>query len=255
MINITKAILKNSIEEFFIYRSTSIITFILALVFLIIELITGTIYFSNERMVNGWTENDYFILITFTNSASYIYNIFFILGHESLSENILDGNLDYYFTRPVSSYWLIAGGSIDIPSIFNFIISFFLLITFLHKDKVTVYQLAIIIFLLISAAFMIFLLNQICLTLLFWFNGLTELGGIVEDFISYASRPKSIFPKLIQKLFTFVIPILLMTNISNEYLKYGITSYTIYYFVFLIMLFLVSKALWKKGIKRYASAN
>ena len=41
-----KAIWQQSLEEFLIYRGTSIITFILAAVFLLIELFTGKVYFS-----------------------------------------------------------------------------------------------------------------------------------------------------------------------------------------------------------------
>lgn len=63
---IISSIWKQSIEEFLIYRATSLITFILAVVFLLIELFVGDIYFSNSENVN-WTRNQYFILITFMN--------------------------------------------------------------------------------------------------------------------------------------------------------------------------------------------
>lgn len=255
MIRVINAIFKRSVKEFLIYRSTSIITFILALSFFIIELITGYVYFDDNRLIKGWSENEYFILIAFINSATYIYNIFFILGHEELSENILSGNLDYYLIRPISSYWSAAGKSIDIPSIFNFFFSFGTLLFFLYTIKITLLQFFIICCLLILTAFMIFILNQICLSMLFWFNGLSVLGGVVEDFVSFASRPRNIFPVMIQNIFIYVVPILLMTNIPIEYLKYGINGYLYYYLLSIIVLFLVSKIQWRYGIKQYASAN
>ncbi|RMC26308.1 MULTISPECIES: ABC-2 family transporter protein [unclassified Lactobacillus] len=255
MIRIVKTIWKTSIEEFLIYRTTSIITFILALIFLIIELVTGDIYFADDRSIPGWTENQYFILITFVNCSTYIYNIFFILGHEELNDDILEGNLDYVLVRPISSYWLSVGKSIDIPSIFNFIITYILLIVFLNKEAITQFQFIVINILIIATALMIFVLNQICLTLLFWFNGLVGLGGVIEDLFNFASRPKKIFPKIIQNIFVFVIPILLATNITNEFLKYGIQSYFIYYLILLVIFYVISKFLWKLGIKKYVSAN
>ena len=105
---IISSIWKQSIEEFLIYRATSLITFILAVVFLLIELFVGDIYFSNSENVN-WTRNQYFILITFMNSATYIYNFFFVIGHENLVEDILEGELDYNLIRPVYSYWYSIG--------------------------------------------------------------------------------------------------------------------------------------------------
>lgn len=113
-----KAIWQQSLEEFLIYRGTSIITFILAAVFLLIELFTGKVYFSQGENLAGWTANRYFIMISFMNSAVYLYNLFFILGHESLGDDILEGNLDYLLVRPSSSYWLAVGRSLDVPSFF-----------------------------------------------------------------------------------------------------------------------------------------
>ncbi|CAM3140802.1 ABC-2 type transport system permease protein [Lactobacillus bombicola] len=255
MIRIGKTIWKKSIEEFLIYRTTSIITFVLALIFLIIELVTGNIYYADNRSIPGWTENQYFILITFVNSSTYVYNIFFILGHEELNDDILEGNLDYVLIRPSSSYWLSAIRGIDIPSIFNFIITYILLIIFLNKEVITQFQFIVVNILIITTALMIFVLNQICLTLLFWFNGLVGLGGVVEDLFNFASRPTKIFPKIIQNIFVFVLPILLATNITNEFLKYGIQSYFIYYLILLVLFYVISRFLWRLGIKKYVSAN
>ena len=255
MIKILTAIWRQSIQEFLIYRTTSIITFILALAFLVIELITGTIYFSENRSIPGWTENEYFILITFVNSSMYMYNTFFILGHEELNEDILEGNLDYVLIRPVSSYWLSAGRKIDFPSIFNFLITFILLLNFLNKENVTLIQVIVICFLILVTAFFIFVLNQIFLSFLFWFNGVSELGGIIEDLFSFASRPKKIFPRIIQNIFVFLFPVLLATNISNQFLKKGINSYFFYYLVLIAVFYIISRILWKFGLNRYTSSN
>ena len=185
----------------------------------------------------------------------YMYNTFFILGHEELNEDILEGNLDYVLIRPVSSYWLSAGRKIDFPSIFNFLITFILLLNFLNKENVTLIQVIVICFLILVTAFFIFVLNQIFLSFLFWFNGVSELGGIIEDLFSFASRPKKIFPRIIQNIFVFLFPVLLATNISNQFLKKGINSYFFYYLVLIAVFYIISRILWKFGLNRYTSSN
>ncbi len=77
---------------------------------------------------------------------------------------------------------------------------------------------------------------------------LTALGGIVENFVDFASRPSKIFPRLIQNIFIFVIPILLATNISVDYLRHGIDFDWVYYLDFIVVLYFFSKFLWKKGL-------
>lgn len=255
MIRIIRAIVKKSIEEFMIYKNTSIIIFILALAFFVIELITGTIYFNDGRAIEGWSRNDYFIMISSVSCSTYIYNIFFITGHETLSENILEGELDYILIRPGSSYWYSAFNGIDIPSIFNFICSYILLLIFLNNASASLAQILFVSLMILISAFLIFTLNQIVLSALFWFNGLTALGGIVEDFVGFMSRPKSIFPIIVQNLFLFIFPILLTTNISIEFLKHNFNFYFYYFLVITVILFCLSKFIWKLGLKHYTSAN
>lgn len=252
---IISSIWKQSIEEFLIYRATSLITFILAVVFLLIELFVGDIYFSNSENAN-WTRNQYFILITFMNSTTYIYNFFFVIGHENLVEDILEGELDYNLIRPVYSYWYSIGTHLDIPSIFNLILSLGLLGYYLALENVGIIGYAIMLINLILTAFLIFLLNQLAVTLSFWVDGLTSLFGMIEDLISYASRPKQIFPMIIQQIFTFVIPVLLASNLPVEMIFHKHNYWLLGYFIMIdILLYYTSKLLWNKGIKHYSSAN
>ena len=249
-----KAIWQQSLEEFLIYRGTSIITFILAAVFLLIELFTGKVYFSQGENLAGWTANRYFIMISFMNSAVYLYNLFFILGHESLGDDILEGNLDYLLVRPSSSYWLAVGRSLDVPSFFNLLLSGGLLVHYLCVERAGG-EAALVAGMVVLTAFLIFLLNQLCLTLLFWFEGLTALGGIVEDLVSLAARPKPIFPRIIQQLFTWLIPLLLVSNLPVDWLSGHGGWLLLYLLVFLPLLYWLSFKFWQRGLRHYSSAN
>ena len=250
-----KAIWRQSLAEFMIYRGTSIITFVLATVFLLIELFTGQIYFSQRENLAGWTANRYFIMISFMNSATYLYNLFFILGHEGLGEDILEGNLDYLLVRPSSSYWLAVGRSLDIPSFFNLLLSLGLLAYYLIREGASFGQIMLINCMIVLPAALIFILNQLCLTLLFWFEGLTALGGIVEDLVSLAGRPKQIFPRVIQQLFTWIIPLLLVSNLPVDWLLGRGKSLLIYLLAFLTILYWLSVKFWQWGLRHYSSAN
>ena len=77
----------------------------------------------------------------------------------------------------------------------------------------------------------------------------------MEDSISIASRPMQIFPRIIQNIFTFVIPILLVTNVPIMILKGQKSVIIIYYLVFVLLAYFGSKLMWKKGLTRYSSAN
>lgn len=254
--NIILSVWRQSIEQFLIYRTTSVITFALAVIFLLIQLYIGNFYFDGLTNIAGWTKNQYFILITFTNSATYLYNIFFIIGHENFSDLILEGDLDYSLIRPVSSYWYIVGTNIDIPSIFNLLLSVLLLAKYLQIEQVNLVQVLLLSVMLMMSAITIFLINQICISVTFWISGLTALYGAVEDMISFATHPRQIFPKIVQNIFTFVIPILLVTNIPVEVVIGRVSWLYLFYFgIIIVILYIISILMWKYGTKKYSSAN
>lgn len=255
ILHILSAIWKKSVNEFLIYRGTSLITFLLALIFFLIQIFTGHIYFASTHSINGWTQNQYLIMLSCISLATYLYNIFFIVGHEELASNILNGNLDYYLMRPISSYWSATCSQIDIPSIFNLIVSSIFFSFYIIKERVTGLKILLLILIIVLNSFFIFVLNQIFISLNFWINGLTAINGIVEDSISIASRPMQIFPRIIQNIFTFVIPILLVTNVPIMILKGQKSVIIIYYLVFVLLAYFGSKLMWKKGLTRYSSAN
>ncbi|MCF1783300.1 ABC-2 family transporter protein [Lactobacillus mulieris] len=255
--NILISIWKQSLKQFLIYRSTSLITFLLALIFLVIQLLIGDVYFGEGIKINGWSKEEYFILITFCYSAEYLYNFFFVLGHENMSEAILNGELDYALIRPISSYWYIVGTNLDIPSFFNFLVSYGLLLHYLSAVHTSWLVVIEIFFYLLCAALFLFFINQICICLTFWFDGLTAVYGMIEDLWDFASRPKTIFPRAIQNLFIFIFPVLIATNLPLAFaIQHHWGSEMVIYFLFsLIVLYFISKIVWEKGLKHYASSN
>lgn len=252
-----KGVWKISIEEFLIYRLTSFFTFILAAVFFGVELVAGHVYFGATGNVGGWTETKYQLLIATVSSMVYLYNIFFIVGHENMSEDILAGNLDYTLLRPVSSYWFTSMSRIDIPSVFNLALSGAVIIVLLVRGQFDAIGTVLYFVAFLVGVVLFFLLNKLILTCTFWLDGFTALGGIMEDSIDFLSRPAAIFPKLIRGLFTVIIPILLITNLPVQALQYSrtVSYWLVYALVFEFSIYQLSKWFWRQGIKHYFSAN
>ncbi|WP_155286784.1 ABC-2 family transporter protein [Lacticaseibacillus zhaodongensis] len=252
-----KAVWRVSVEEFFIYRATSFFTFFLAAIFFVVELLAGHIFFAASGSVNGWDGQSYQLLIATVSSVVYLYNIFFIVGHENLSEDILEGNLDYTLIRPVSSYWFTSMAQIDVPSIFNFVISLVVVGVSLKQLSFTAVGVVLYVFAALLAFGLFFILNKAVVTVTFWVDGFTALGGIMEDSIDLLSRPAGIFPRILRFIFMFIVPVLLVTNLPVLSLKLTVSSYWhfAYIVLFEVVLYLLSRWLWNKGIRRYFSAN
>ncbi|WP_279074458.1 ABC-2 family transporter protein, partial [Ligilactobacillus animalis] len=101
----------------------------------------------------------------------------------------------------------------------------------------------------------VFLLNQLCIGCAFWIVRTSALSGIVEDLVGIFSRPRAFFPVSLQIIFTWLIPILTVTNLPILLLKRhaGLTSLSLLAGLTLF-LYIVSRWQWKLGLKRYFSA-
>ncbi len=251
-----KSIWAQSLESFSIYKTASFLTLILATIFFFIEILTGYIYFSPETSIGGWTRNDYLMLITTTSIITYIYNIFFINGHEELSEKILEGDLDYLFVRPASSYWLAITSSLDIPSIINLVIAVVAQIWFIRSYTLSFIDFFWYLINVVIGFFFLFVANQILVSISFWFDGFSALSGLMEDVLDLGTRPKQVFPRIIQMIFSFVFPVLLLTNMPISVLMNQFKLFeSLYFAIFVLILFVLSKIIWAHGLKHYASAN
>ncbi|MCL0329833.1 ABC-2 family transporter protein [Apilactobacillus xinyiensis] len=245
-----------SLQEFLAYKTTSILTFILATAFFSVEVITGFVYFTMGNQLNGWHQTDYLLLVTTISNIVYLYNIFFIVGHENLSNKILTGALDYDLTRPVNSYWYLVMNRIDIPSIINLAISGGFSVILIRHETLNIYSIGLYLIAIGLGVGFIFLMNQIAISLNFWIDGFSALGGIIENATNLFSRPMPIFPQVIQIIFTFVFPILLVTNLPVMVFKNSnVILYLGYLAILEILLFIVSKLMWKYGSQHYLSAN
>ncbi|MGO2952958.1 MAG: ABC-2 family transporter protein [Lactobacillus sp.] len=253
---IWKSIWTQSLESFSIYKTASFLTLLLAAVFFFIEILAGYVYFSPATQIGGWHRNDYLLLITTTSIITYIYNIFFINGHEELSEKILEGELDYLFVRPTSSYWLAITSTLDIPSIISLVIAICAQLWFIQSYALNWLTLGWYLLNILIGVCFLFVTNQIMVSISFWFDGFSALGGLMEDLLDLGTRPRQVFPRIIQLLFSFVLPILLITNLPTAVLMNRFKLFEVLYFaVFTGGLYLISRLVWSHGLRHYASAN
>lgn len=245
-----------SLKQFMIYRATGWLTFLLAIIFYAIEYVAGYVYFSSNTSVNGWDRTDYLVLVTGVSVMVSAYNFIFILGHEELSELIVDGGLDSLLLKPLDPYWSVMLVGFDMPSLIELVVTTAVFIYLLQNYTLGIIKVFMIIWALIMGVMMIFLLNRICICFNFWLAKASSLGGVIEDLTSMLSRPKVFFPTIIQLVFTFVVPVLTVTNMPVEIIKGdGSVKELVYFSIACVALYYLSRYEWDQGMKNYYSAN
>ncbi len=186
----------------------------------------------------------------------YLYQFLFTASHESLADKIVEGKLDYTFLRPVNSYFFNALYRIDFPSLINLSLALSISIYFLIKLKLSFSICLLYYFFILLGVWFYFLLCQIAVTISFWLERADIIIGLPEYIADSTNKPRTVYPKIIQIIFIFIIPTITSVNGPVDLIRGKLVIWEfLYYIIFLVFLTILSYGMWKRGMAKYSSAN
>lgn len=247
---------KQSIKETAEYKMTFFLIIFFGLAFTTIEILSTIIFFDSTDLIMGWNIWEFFLLIISYSLIQYIYQFLFTASHETLSDKIIDGNLDYSLIRPVNSYLFSIFYRIDVPSLVNVLVVLFFGVLIFIKLNFSILMLLFYILFIILGVWFYFVICQIAVSLTFWFERADVILGVPEYLIDASNRPRSVYPKIIQILLTYILPTLTATNSPVEVIRGSLDWISLlYYLIFVVLATVLSLLLWNKGIKKYVSTS
>ncbi|MEJ6348885.1 ABC-2 family transporter protein [Holzapfeliella sp. He02] len=251
---------KQSFKEFTTYRGTSILVALFGFILTLIEVLAGNVYYTLSDTIGGLTYNQYLVMIMGLACVTSTYQFLFVGAHENLANDIISGNLDYTFLKPINSYFYYALRKLDFPSLINLIIYLPVTISLINKFSLNFGQWLILIAFYLVGVLFVFSLNQLVVEVAFFKDNLTALNGVPEYLIDSANRPQGIFPGGLRLILLYLVPVLSLSNgiiylvMTQDKIQLGIQMF-LALTVFTTLLFLGSYLLWQKGIKKYVSTN
>lgn len=244
-----------SIKEMLEYKTTSILSVVFGMIFFLIEILSGLIYFKYTNNLLGYTKYDYFYLINASYLIQNTYNFCFVKSHEELSDLIIYGELDYIFVRPLNSYWYFSFKSFDIPSLINIFGSIIFQIYLFSFYSISIKKIIYYILLILLGVLFLFCINRLFVCIFFWKEKATFLLGISEYLMDFSSRPRKIYPNYISFILVYIMPLILVINLPLDIQKNVNYIHLLYYNIYIIILFLMTYIVWFLGIKKYQSSN
>jgi ABC-2 type transport system permease protein len=251
-----KTLISQSFQEMLSYKATSFFIVIFGLMFLGLEFLATFVYYSITDNIMGWSKLEFLLLIVTVSIIESGYQFLFISSHENLADSIIEGELDYVFLRPVNSFFFYSFYRIDIPSIINLSISVVVSIILFAKLNINILYMPIYLLFILLGIWFTYLINQLIITLSFWFDNASSILAVPEYIMDFSSKPKSIFPRIVRHIFIWIFPSLLATNSAVDIVSgRGNIFELMWYIVFLIGLTILVYKFWFIGIKKYQSAN
>jgi ABC-2 type transport system permease protein len=217
------------------------------------------VIFSQTKTVGTWTAWQVVLLTGTSNFIQEIYQAFFLVNCTNLSELVRTGKMDFLLLLPANTRFIVSMRQVDIPSFANAAFALCVMTFAAHKLQLHPTAMQFIGFgalcvagLLVHYSLM-FMLASVC----FW---TVRAQGIVWGYynlFNIARMPDEAFRGAFKAVFTFALPVLLVSNVPVRVLADKITSPLMW--LALIGLGAVWAAIsewfWRKSLRRYTSAS
>ena len=180
-------------------------------------------------------------------------------GFDKFTSLINDGSFDLLLIRPRNLFLQIIGNDIYYEKITRIISSFVLFIygSINIINEFSIFKFFVLITIILGSFFIIISLFIIGATVCFYtIQGIEFINIFTDGTKQVGQYPMGIFPKIIRKIFTIVIPITLINYYPIEYLS-GRSNNILYGFLPLIslMYFFPALIIFRHGLKKYKSSG
>jgi ABC-2 type transport system permease protein len=240
------------------YRINFLFSFFESVVGLGFTLAGMAIIFSYTDSLNGWRPAEILALVGVYSLIGGIIRVAILPGMEQLTQSVRDGTFDFTLTKPEDAQLIVSISRIGVWKIVDIFLGIVILIIALVQLGGSIGGLQAVEFLamLLTGSVIVYSFFLILATLAFW---LVRVENVLTIFLSvyHAGRwPLSLYPGWLRYGLIFIIPVAFATTIPVEALTSRLNWVTLVAaFTAAVVLFSLSRAFWKFGLKHYSGAS
>jgi ABC-2 type transport system permease protein len=253
------ALWKNSVAREMGFKSNFLLWILVELLWFGLQLSFISVIFLNTDKIESWTSWQVVLLIGASHFIQQIYQAFFLINCTNLSELVRSGKLDFLLLLPVNTRFIISLRQVDLGGFVNATFGVCVMIFALHKlDYVpSAAQIVGFGFLCVCGIMIHYSLMFLLASISFW---TVRAQGIVWGYynlFNIARMPDEAFKGMFRVVFTFVLPMILVSNVPARVLADKLSSPQP---IILLLCMcagcaVISEWGWRQSLKRYTSAS
>jgi ABC-2 type transport system permease protein len=254
------ALWKNSVTREMTFKGNFLLWIVVELLWFCLQLtFIGVLYLHTDR-IGTWTKWQVVMLIGGSHFIQQIFQAFFLINCTNLSELVRTGKLDFLLLLPVNTRFVVSFRQVDLGAFVNAGFAVALMgyaARQLHLVP-TVAQVVGFLALCLAGVLIHYSLMLLLAAISFW---TVRAQGIVWGYYNLfqiARMPDEAFQRgLFKALFTFAIPMLLVSNVPVRVLAGKLTSATDLLLLLAMsgVCFAVSEWGWRASLRHYTSAS
>jgi ABC-2 type transport system permease protein len=237
--------------DFFLQSSLGVFWSVSALVPLIV-------LFRLRNGVGGWTWPEALLVAAFFLMVKSLLSMMIQPSTVATVEQIRLGTLDFVLLKPADSQFLVTTSRLEVARVSDFLAGLVLLGVALYQrgEPLTVSGVLLACWIFAAGVVILYSLFVLVLSMAFLFVKIDNLSYLMASIFDAARWPATIFRGAWAFLFTFVIPLAVMTTYPSLALlgRVGPSRLTIATVVAAVFVVL-SRYTWVRAIRRYTSAG
>jgi ABC-2 type transport system permease protein len=257
-IKLLAAFFKVNLQQALAYRADTLLNIVMNLLWLVWELVSLQIIFTNTSDLSGWGMGELIALLGVWRLANTMMSALIWPNTERFNQSIRDGSFDYVLMQPVSSQFLVTFSRIVVWRAWELILAAVLVVVGISMSDSIVSAGSIFNFLALAVSGMAVLYSLwiVLIAFTFWFIKFDNNVTILQALMDSGRYPATIYPAWLRFIVTFVIPIAIATTIPLQGLRGDLSGGQVILFLAIgAASVFISSRIWRAGVRRYSSAS
>ncbi len=253
------ALWQNSVTREMSFKTNFLLWIFVEMLWFALQLgFIGVLYLHTDH-IGTWTKWQVVMLIGASHFIQQVFQAFFLINCTNLSELVRTGKLDFLLLLPVNTRFIISFRQVDLGAFVNAASALGVMAYAAVQMHLVPTPVQVIGFLLLCLAGIVihYSLMFLLASISFW---TVRAQGIVWGYYNLfqiARMPDEAFQGLFKALFTFAVPMLLVSNVPVRLLVSKMESISQLLLLVLMSMacFVVSEYGWRASVRRYTSAS
>jgi ABC-2 type transport system permease protein len=240
------------------YRVDFIVQVAMALFWTATALVPLWVLFSMRTGVAGWSAHEALLVAGFFISLKGVLQGAIQPSLTNVVEHIRQGTLDFLLLKPVDTQFLLSTSKLDLPRVVDIVAGLGLVVWALRKGGIypSPLSIALAVLLLGCACAILYAIWILVVSLAFRVVKIDNLSYLIVSTFDAARWPSSVFRGALAFLFTFVVPLTLMTTYPALALLGRLTPTQVATSILVALAFLfVSRRVWLRSLRSYTGAG
>jgi len=250
--------LRVSVAQAMAYRANFVVSGVMALAQIALTLVPLIVLFDQRDSVGDWTAPDMLVVIAFFIGVKAVLEGVVSPSIQDLVQRVRDGSFDYVLLKPVDAQAMISASRYEPWNVFDFGGAIAIAVyAFIRRGSAPdAAQIGAGLALFVAGVLAMYSLWVIVAAAAFWVGRLDNLQWLLGAIFDTARWPVQVFRGAWRFIFTFVIPVAIMTTFPAMALLGRLDAETALATIggALVMLAL-SRLVWRAAIRNYTSAS